>query len=74
MTFKDATAAGVMCEPPNGLPDLSKVIEAAEKLGRPLFGIVEQDMYPVASFDAPLPIAQRTKQYLLGCGSRTTVG
>lgn len=73
MTFKDATAAGVMCEPPNGLPDLREVIEAAEKLDRPLYGIVEQDMYPVASFDDPLPIASRTCKYLLSCGARTVV-
>ncbi|WP_030015646.1 MULTISPECIES: sugar phosphate isomerase/epimerase family protein [Micrococcales] len=72
-TFKDATAAGVMCEPPQGLPDLRAVIEAAERLERPLFGIVEQDMYPVESFDVPLPIASRTCKYLLSCGARTTV-
>lgn len=73
MTFKDATAAGVMCEPPHGLPDLRLVIDAAERLGRPLFGIVEQDMYPVNSFDTPLPIASRTCSYLLSCGARTAV-
>ena len=73
MTFKDATAAGVMCEPPQGLPDLREVIDAAEKLGRPLFGIVEQDMYPVGDFATPLPIATRTCRYLLSCGARTAV-
>ncbi|MDO4897676.1 MAG: sugar phosphate isomerase/epimerase [Rothia sp. (in: high G+C Gram-positive bacteria)] len=73
MSFSKAVRLGVMCEPPYGLPDLSKVIEAAEALGRPLFGIVEQDMYPVDSFDTPLAIAQRTKEYLLGCGSRTFI-
>ena len=73
MTFKDATAAGVMCEPPQGLPDLREVIEAAERLGRPLFGIVEQDMYPVGDFSKPLPIATRTCRYLLSCGARTAV-
>lgn len=73
MTFKDATAVGVMCEPPHGLPDLRLVIDAAERLNRPLFGIVEQDMYPVSSFDAPLPIASRTCSYLLSCGARTAV-
>lgn len=73
MTFKDATAAGVMCEPPQGLPDLREVIEAAEALGRPLFGIVEQDMYPVGDFSKPLPIASRTCSYLLSCGARTAV-
>lgn len=73
MSFSKAVRLGAMCEPPHGLPDLSKVIEAAEALGRPLFGIVEQDMYPVDSFDTPLPIAKRTKNYLLGCGSRTVI-
>ena len=64
--------AGVMTEPPNGLPDLRAVIEAVEALNRPIFGIVEQDMYPVA-FDVPMPIAKRTRNYLLSCGSRTAV-
>ncbi|QRZ61483.1 sugar phosphate isomerase/epimerase [Rothia sp. ZJ932] len=73
MSFSKAVRLGAMCEPPYGLPDLSKVIEVAESLGRPFFGIVEQDMYPVDSFDTPLPIAKRTKSYLLGCGSRTTI-
>jgi inosose dehydratase len=43
-----------------------------EALNRPIFGIVEQDMYPVA-FDVPMPIAKRTRNYLLSCGSRTAV-
>ncbi|HKU10763.1 MAG TPA: sugar phosphate isomerase/epimerase [Sinomonas sp.] len=72
MTWAAANTAGVMAEPPSGLPDLREVIEAVEGLDRPIFGIVEQDMYPVA-FDVPLPIAQRTRNYLLTCGSRTRV-
>ncbi|MDQ0754016.1 sugar phosphate isomerase/epimerase [Arthrobacter sp. B3I4] len=72
MTWAAANLEGVMTEPPGGLPDLRAVIEAVEGLDRPIFGIVEQDMYPVA-FDVPLPIAKRTRQYLLSCGSRTTV-
>ena len=68
-----ASRAGVMTEPPGGLPDLSLVIAAAENLNRPLFGIVEQDMYPVAGLGIPLPIARRTRSYLLSCGSRTRV-
>ena len=61
-----------MTEPPNGLPDLRAVIEAVEALNRPIFGIVEQDMYPV-DFDVPMPIAKRTRNYLLSCGSCTAV-
>ncbi|GAB2752761.1 sugar phosphate isomerase/epimerase family protein [Sinomonas soli] len=72
MTWAAANTAGVMAEPPSGLPDLREVIEAVEALDRPIFGIVEQDMYPVA-FDVPLPIAKRTRNYLLSCGSRTRV-
>jgi inosose dehydratase len=72
LTFAAANAAGVMTEPPGGLPDLREVLEEVEKLDRPIFGIVEQDMYPVA-FDVPLPIAKRTRNYLLSCGSRTRV-
>jgi inosose dehydratase len=73
MTWVAANLAGVMIEPPNGLPDLSKVIDAVEKLDKPIFGIVEQDMYPVADFGVPMPIAKRTCSYLLSCGSRTRV-
>ncbi|WP_334170611.1 sugar phosphate isomerase/epimerase family protein [Sinomonas sp.] len=72
LTWAAANTAGVMAEPPSGLPDLREVIEAVEALERPIFGIVEQDMYPVA-FDVPLPIAKRTRSYLLSCGSRTRV-
>jgi inosose dehydratase len=72
MTWAAANLAGVMIEPPSGLPDLRAVIEAVEALDRPLFGIVEQDMYPV-DFDVPLPVARRTRDYLLSCGSRTRV-
>jgi len=72
LTWAAANLAGVMSEPPGGLPDLRAVIEAVEDLDRPIFGIVEQDMYPI-QFDVPMPIAKRTRNYLLSCGSRTTV-
>ena len=73
LTWAAANLAGVMTEPPNGMPDLAQVISAVEGLDRPVFGIVEQDMYPVADFGIPLPIAKRTRSYLLSCGSRTRV-
>lgn len=72
LTWAAANKAGVMVEPPAGLPDLRAVIDAVEALDKPMFGIVEQDMYPV-DFDVPMPIAERTRSYLLSCGSRTTV-
>ncbi|MCQ1987024.1 sugar phosphate isomerase/epimerase [Arthrobacter sp. zg-Y844] len=68
-----ANLAGVMTEPPHGLPDLAAVIRAAEALEKPLFGIVEQDMYPVADLNVPMPVARRTRSYLLSCGTATRI-
>jgi len=73
LTWAEANLAGVMVEPPAGAPDLAQVIDELEKLNRGLYCIVEQDMYPVASFDVPLPIATRTRRYLCGCGSKTRI-
>lgn len=73
LTWAAANKAGVMVEPPGGLPDLADVIDELETLDRSFYCIVEQDMYPVESFDVPLPIATRTRQYLCGCGSKTRV-
>lgn len=73
LTWAAANRAGVMVEPPSGMPDLAAVIEEIEKLDRSFYGIVEQDMYPVPNFEHPLPIATRTRRYLCGCGSRTRI-
>lgn len=73
LTWAAANRAGVMIEPPAGAPDLSEVIDELEKLDRSFYCIVEQDMYPVESFEVPLPIAARTRRYLCGCGSRTRI-
>jgi inosose dehydratase len=43
------------------------LLAAIDRLGIDVFAIVEQDMYPCA-VDAPLPIAQRTRNYLGSCG------
>jgi inosose dehydratase len=67
LAFGQAVALGASCEPPRGLPDLPSVIEALGKLSAEIFVVVEQDMYPV-DFDVPLPIAARTREYLLAAG------
>ncbi|NML48960.1 TIM barrel protein [Streptomyces sp. R302] len=67
LPFGPAVARGVMCEPPAGVPALEPVLAAAAALGRELFAIVEQDMYPCEP-DAPYPIALRTRGYLRSCG------
>jgi inosose dehydratase len=64
--FADAVAAGIMIEPPNGVPDLAPVIEAVARIDPEIFAIVEQDMYG-CDIDAPLPIATRTREHILGC-------
>ncbi|MBA8824340.1 inosose dehydratase [Saccharopolyspora lacisalsi] len=66
--FGPAVGRGVMVEPPAGVPDLEPIIKASADLDADMFAIVEQDLYPV-DFDAPLPIARRTKQYLTSCGA-----
>lgn len=73
LTWAQANEAHVMIEPPHGAPNLEEVVQEIEKLNRSFYGIVEQDMYPVRSFDVPLPIATRTRQYLCGCGSKTRI-
>ncbi|MEZ0491583.1 TIM barrel protein [Kineococcus sp. TBRC 1896] len=67
LPFGEAVALGVMVEPPRGVPAMPPVLTALEGLGRDLFAIVEQDMYPLASFDTPLPVATRTLTYLNSC-------
>ncbi len=67
MGFAPAVRLGVMCEPPHGIPEMPPLVAALEKLDVDIFAIVEQDMYPCEQ-DAPLPIADRTRQYFNSCG------
>ena len=66
LPFGEAVRLGAMVEPPRGVPDMPPILEALEGLGRPVFAIVEQDLYPVAP-EVPLPIATRTRAYLRSC-------
>jgi inosose dehydratase len=67
LAFGQAVAMGASCEPPGGEPDIPAVAQALRELGRDLFVVVEQDMYP-CDFAKPKPIAQRTFTYLRGLG------
>jgi inosose dehydratase len=75
--FGQAVKRGVCVEPPNGAPSVDAVLQALGKslsaLGRDVFVVVEQDLYPCA-FDVPLPIAMRTREYLGRLGLGTTSG
>jgi inosose dehydratase len=64
LAFGQAVALGASCEPPAGIPDVPSVVAALNARGTDTFVIVEQDMYPV-DFDAPAPIAARTRSYLI---------
>jgi inosose dehydratase len=67
LAFGQAVAMGASCEPPAGEPVVEDVAKALHELGRDLFVVVEQDMYPT-DFDKPKPIAQRTYTYLRSVG------
>ena len=69
--FAPAVRLGAMVEPPLGEPDMPPLLEALAGLGRELFCIVEQDMYP-CDWAKPLPIAQRTYDYFRSCGMKVT--
>lgn len=60
--FAQAVRLGVMCEPPDGIPEMRPVIAALSRLDADLFAMVEQDLYPCEP-DVPLPIARRTFDY-----------
>jgi inosose dehydratase len=65
--FAEAVKLGTFCEPPVGAIDFAELRHALQAARFDGFGIVEQDMYP-APFDAPLPIAKRTRRYLSELG------
>lgn len=67
--FATAVQQGIMTEPPYGVPAFGPLLEAMAAIRPETFAIVEQDMYPVASFDDPLPIATRTRDHIAGCGA-----
>lgn len=67
--FAEAVQLGIMIEPPQGVPDFEPILQAMAEIRPDTFAIVEQDLYPVASFDVPLPIATRTRQHIATCGA-----
>ena len=62
-----AVEMGVFCGLGEGLVDYAAVSRVLREVGYNGFGIVEQDMFPVP-FDAPLPIARRSREYLREIG------
>jgi inosose dehydratase len=59
-----AVPLGLYCEPDRGVIDFAALIDLLAEIDFQGWGIVEQDLYPV-DFDRPLPIARRSRAYLL---------
>lgn len=70
ISFVDAVRAGVMVEPPAGVPAYGDILTEAAAANPGIFAVVEQDMYPLADLSAPLPIAIRTREYIQNCGAQ----
>jgi inosose dehydratase len=67
LSFGEAVKRGVCVEPPSGVPNPAVIVTALSTLDAELFVIVEQDLYPCAP-ETPLPIAVRTREYLVDRG------
>jgi inosose dehydratase len=65
--FARAVEMGVFCEPSMGVVDFPSFAQSLKDVCYDGWATVEQDMFPV-SFDKPLPIARRTRQYLREVG------
>jgi len=67
LPLSESVKLGVMCEPPYGEPDMPPLLDTLDHLGREIFAVIEQDLYPVEPH-IPLPIGARTAGYYVGCG------
>jgi inosose dehydratase len=67
LSLAEAVPLGVMVEPPHGIPEMPPLLQTLGNLGRDIFAVIEQDLYPVTP-DIPLPIAARTAGYFVACG------
>ena len=65
--FAHAVGMDLFCEPSQGVVDFPALCRVLQEIDYNGYAIVEQDMYP-ASFDKPLPIARRTREYLRAIG------
>jgi len=67
-SFAQAVKAGIMCEPGMGSIDFKELFDYLKSVNFDGWVVVEQDLYPVDSFDVPFPIAKRTREYLKSVG------
>lgn len=67
-SFAKAVTEDIMVEPGKGSIDFAEMHQALEESGYDGWVVVEQDLFPVKSFDVPLPIAQRGRENLAKSG------
>ncbi|WP_090592819.1 TIM barrel protein [Auraticoccus monumenti] len=68
--FGQAVAKGCSVRPPAGKPEMGPLIDELATLGRPLYVVCEQDMYPCDP-SYPLPNAIETRRHLASLGLGT---
>jgi len=67
-SFAKAVTEDIMCEPGKGSIDYKELFDYMKSIDYDGWVVVEQDLYPVKSFDIPLEIAIRTRGYLKSVG------
>lgn len=67
-SFARAVAEGIMVEPGSGGIDYTALRNTLESCGYDGWVVVEQYLFPLASFDIPFPIAKRSFQKLKAAG------
>ncbi|MGN1030447.1 MAG: sugar phosphate isomerase/epimerase family protein, partial [Butyricicoccaceae bacterium] len=67
-SFAKAVTEDIMVEPGKGSIDFAELYKALVETGYDGWCVVEQDLFPVKSFDVPLPIAKRGRENLAKAG------
>ena len=67
-SFAKAVTEDIMVEPGKGSIDFAAFRKALDEKGYDGWVVVEQDLFPVQSFDVPLPIAKRGRENLKKAG------
>ncbi|KAA8815791.1 2-keto-myo-inositol dehydratase [Bifidobacterium callitrichos] len=65
--FNEAIAHGAAVTPPDGKPDMHRLVNALADLDKHITVICEQDLYPTRP-DVPLPNAINVRRFLACCG------
>ena len=67
-SFAKAVTEDIMVEPGKGSIDFAELYRALQEKNYDGWVVVEQDLFPVKSFDVPLPIAKRGRENLRKAG------